>query len=149
MPKGHYPRKPRSEEWKQGMREFMTGKKYALGYKHDEVWKEGARNRMLGSNNPNWKGGITDYERKKYLNLQRRARKIEADGSHTQKEWELLVKSFNYRCACCKEVKQLTEDHIVPLSLGGTDYIKNIQPLCKSCNSKKRTKTIRYANTNS
>lgn len=76
-----------------------------------------------------------------HLKARYRARKRNAEGSHTLKEWENLKKKFNNRCAICKKRKKLTRDHIKPLSKGGSDYIKNIQPLCRNCNSKKHTKT--------
>jgi len=71
-------------------------------------------------------------------------------GSHTWYEWQELKVRHNNKCAICKinEIKlkrrwgnkfsKLTEDHIVPISKGGTDYISNIQPLCISCNAKKK-----------
>lgn len=68
-------------------------------------------------------------------------------GSHTFGEWELLKKQYNLICPCCKKSEpkiKLTEDHIIPLSKGGSDLIENIQPLCKSCNCKKQTKIIKY-----
>ena len=58
--------------------------------------------------------------------------------SHTQ---------FNFICPSCKKSEpeiKLTRDHILPLSMGGTDNIENIQPLCKKCNSKKHTRIIKY-----
>lgn len=68
-------------------------------------------------------------------------------GGHTFGDWDLLKKQYDYRCLCCgkhePEIK-LTEDHIVPLSKGGSDLIENIQPLCLKCNTKKQTKIIKY-----
>lgn len=68
----------------------------------------------------------------------RRALKIAAEGSHSLAEWAALQEKCGHRCACCGAAKRLTRDHIVPLSRGGSDWIENIQPLCKSCNCAKR-----------
>lgn len=66
----------------------------------------------------------------------KRIRKINAKGSHTIEQWQAL-KSFFDCCPKCNQDLPLTRDHIIPLSKGGTDYIDNIQPLCRSCNSSK------------
>ena len=47
-----------------------------------------------------------------------------------------------YVVSVCGECKPLTKDHIIPLSKGGSNYITNIQPLCRNCNSKKNNKII-------
>lgn len=67
------------------------------------------------------------------------ARKKKADGDFTAEQWHALVSHYcpSGRCLCCGERRPLHADHVVPLSKGGTNYIANIQPICRSCNSSK------------
>lgn len=77
------------------------------------------------------------------------ARKKINGGHHTRKEWICLLQNST-RCAICgnawvnipkrpdKRYKYVwTKDHKIPLSLGGTDDITNIQAVCYRCNSAK------------
>jgi 5-methylcytosine-specific restriction endonuclease McrA len=48
------------------------------------------------------------------------------------------------KCLRCGSDKKISLDHIVPVFNGGANEIENLQPLCKSCNSKKGTNTIDY-----
>lgn len=77
----------------------------------------------------------------------RRARKLEAEGSHTEEQWQELKSFYNFKCLRCgkqePEIK-LTRDHVIPLTQGGSDSIDNVQPLCARCNSKKNNKHIDY-----
>ena len=73
----------------------------------------------------------------------RRALKIEAEGSFTEKEFKKILQFYHYRCCACGTDLTKTDfhrDHIQPLSKGGSDFIKNIQPLCAYCNLSKHTK---------
>ena len=98
----------------------------------------------------NYKGGIT--KTRAYHNFYNRRREVNKKnivGSHSFKDWELLKKKYGYMCLCCKKLEPeivLSQDHIIPISKGGTNFIENIQPLCISCNSRKHTKIINYIN---
>jgi hypothetical protein len=72
------------------------------------------------------------------------ARKRGARGTHTYTEWVTLCQRYDSRCVCCGEQKPLTEDHVIPISRGGSDDIDNIQPLCVVCNSRKGTLSTDY-----
>ena len=71
------------------------------------------------------------------------------DGDFNMTQWKELLEKFDHKCAICGEKKKLTYDHIIPLSkfkewaeINHPDYrandIENIQPLCQSCNSRKK-----------
>jgi len=84
---------------------------------------------------------------RRHAEARRRARKMDADGSHTYLEFTLLCEAEDCRCLACEKafpLETLTEDHIVPLSRGGSDNISNIQPLCKSCNCHKGIRATDY-----
>ena len=72
-----------------------------------------------------------------HLKARRYAKEKNATGNHTLHEWVELKDSFGNVCVFCGSDEKLTKDHVIPLSRGGSDYIENIQPLCRSCNSKK------------
>lgn len=74
----------------------------------------------------------------------RRSRKLRAEGSYTNEEFAALCKKYGNKCLCCGACKPLHADHVVPLSKGGNDFIDNIQPLCRVCNSSKHDKIIDY-----
>ena len=78
-----------------------------------------------------------------YLDMIRRMRLRNIEGSFTLEQWEDLKKKFNYTCPMCNKQEPeiiLSIDHIIPISRGGDNYIMNIQPLCRSCNSSKGNK---------
>lgn len=88
----------------------------------------------------NWRGGVNSTK-------MRRARLANASGFYTERQWQELKHRYNYMCLCCKRQEpliSLTRDHIVPLAIGGSNDISNIQPLCGQCNRRKSTKIINY-----
>lgn len=108
----------------------MKGRKSSYRGEKHWAYKDGR------SKNPDyitWIKGL--HERRKRI----------AEGFHTFGEWENLKIQYGFTCPKClrkePEIK-LTQDHIIPVSKGGSDFIENIQPLCGYCNSVKHNKLI-------
>jgi 5-methylcytosine-specific restriction endonuclease McrA len=149
-----------SKEWRENI--SKANRKYSISRKGrsrlSEIGKLGAKKRWEGhiktasikksyyqSYKEKYPNGAT--ERKRFTNQRYKIRKKNALGSHTFREWLMLKEYYGNMCLCCKRTEpeiKLTEDHIIPLDKGGSDYIENIQPLCLSCNVRKRIKTIDF-----
>ena len=92
-----------------------------------------------------WKQANPDMVRAMQHN--RRARILGNGGKHTAKQWQALKAKYNYHCLMCQRQEphiRLTVDHVIPVSKGGSSDICNLQPLCKSCNSKKHRKLLDF-----
>jgi 5-methylcytosine-specific restriction endonuclease McrA len=80
-------------------------------------------------------------EEARALNLRkahrRRARLNGSSDNYTAEELANLRAKAGGKCALCNAHRTLTVDHIVPLSRGGSNGIRNIQFLCRRCNSSK------------
>jgi 5-methylcytosine-specific restriction endonuclease McrA len=88
---------------------------------------------------------IEHPDRAKTAWIKRRALIAGSEGSFTIEEWLDLLEKYNYMCLCCsRDDAELTIDHVVPLSLGGSNDISNIQPLCLTCNLSKGVRTVDY-----
>jgi 5-methylcytosine-specific restriction endonuclease McrA len=135
------------KNWRQG--HFESRRAYHKAYKeahpdYGRMWSEENRDK------------VREYSRTRYRNHpelsrisvnNRRARKKQAEGAFTQREWESLCAYYGYTCLHCGRREpdiKLTADHVVPLAQGGSNDISNIQPLCHSCNARKHTAIIDY-----
>ena len=123
--------------------------KYHRKWRQANLEKQHERCRKWQQENPekirekirNWQKN--NHERFLKINqtsqIKTRAKRAKAEGSYTTQQWIDLKEQYGNRCLCCGRHQSeldrvLEQDHIVPLSRGGTNWITNIQPLCHTCN---------------
>lgn len=64
-------------------------------------------------------------------------------GTHTREEWLELVERCAGTCPrCLARPFWPSPDHIIPIALGGSDLIENLQPICARCNLGKRDEMV-------
>jgi predicted restriction endonuclease len=78
-------------------------------------------------------------------NKRRRAQRKNAPiNTLTAQEWLLIQEHYDHRCIYCGKRRKgkLTQEHVQPLSQGGSHHLQNIVPACLSCNSKRGNRTL-------
>ena len=123
--------------------ELLARHKVYYRAKRDELLQQkkaywAAKRESLLAKHKIWAQTHPDVDR--HQQQKRRARKHNAPvNDFTPAQWRDMQEHYDHRCAYCgKRAKgHLTQDHITPLSKGGSHTLSNIVPACRSCNSKK------------
>ena len=72
--------------------------------------------------------------------------KIKQKMSKEAKAYKILDKEikrlYSSPCFFCGSTEKITMDHIIPISRSGNHSVGNLQPLCKSCNSSKKSRLV-------
>lgn len=123
-------------------------KKYRATHKEEvaamgKAWRE-ANPELAKSLYKAWAAANPDKVRAN--GAKRRAQKRNAPvNDFSATDWRALCRAAGYRCAYCGKkcpFRELTQDHITPLSKGGSHTLANIVPACGSCNSKKKDRDV-------
>lgn len=77
----------------------------------------------------------------RHIQKRREARQRQAQGRHSLEQWMAKLVYYGGQCFYCGSDQDITRDHAIPLSRGGTDWIANILPACRKCNASKHGDT--------
>lgn len=75
----------------------------------------------------------------------RRAKKRGSEVRSSHEKLEQKLDYYDHKCRYCKcplDKSNVSFDHAIPLSRGGTSWTSNYMPCCRRCNSSKKDKTI-------
>ena len=68
-------------------------------------------------------------------------RRAESVGRLDPEKWKSRLDYYGGRCVYCRTDKNITIEHRIPISRGGTNLASNLVPACSTCNCRKNNKT--------
>lgn len=83
---------------------------------------------------------LENREKRNSYEHARRAR-LEKNGVFSIRK-KFIERLYRSACAQCGSTEQMTMDHVVPISRGGSHSEGNLMPLCRSCNMSKKDKLL-------
>jgi 5-methylcytosine-specific restriction endonuclease McrA len=115
--------------WKQANKEKNVASAVAYGRRNPEKRAKATK-----------KYRESNRELYNHYSLQRKAKLMNCK-SYQVTDQELR-KLYSNACVACGSTKRQSLDHIIPIDLGGSHSIGNLQTLCLSCNSSKRNRVM-------
>lgn len=136
----------RCKKWRANNREKSKQRAYEWAKANPEKTAE-AKSRWMQSNRKKHNINVSAWSKRnrpaKRIHWQNyKARKLAAGGTFTKQDIKEIFNHQNGVCAICRVDISLFYhiDHIMPLSLGGSNGKENIQLLCPPCNLHKGAK---------
>jgi len=77
-----------------------------------------------------------DLDRARWNRNKNRRRGVLSTLTHI--EWIAILRAWDGKCAYCQMRAGTTQDHVIPVSKGGTHTLDNVVPACPSCNASKK-----------
>lgn len=106
-----------------------------------EIEKKSRKKNRENRRDYNKRWAIENKLARKSHKQNRRARYKQANGKLHRESIKARFEYYGNKCYYCSATNDLTIEHRIPLSRGGTNWPSNIVPACGLCNSKKGTKT--------
>ena len=120
-----------AQERNRRYRESENGRELLAAYRKTDKFKEMRRR---------WRVSPVG---KAYESNRRHQRRAAVATIVTAAEWEMIKANYDYKCVYCgKGGIKLTQDHVIPLSRGGSHTKENVVPACGLCNSSKGARLI-------
>lgn len=85
-----------------------------------------------------WRGRNKERERTRKKILKHKSR--QASGSFNKKNLSAKFYYWGNKCWICGCNKNVTIDHVKPISKGGSNWVANLRPACSKCNTTKSNK---------
>jgi hypothetical protein len=111
--------------------EFLSGKS-------QKIYNEMQQRLLDGDQIINW----SEYQADPTARDRQRRSRLKRQGKLNEYESkEKIFERDDYKCVYCLSDDNLTLDHMLPITRGGSDSVSNLVTACKKCNFKKNNKT--------